>query len=508
MLHILLLIVFTLFLASFFLSGDRSRRLPPGPKGWPLLGNLPQLGPKPHQTLHSLSKFYGPVLRLRFGAVDVAVASSAAVAENFLRVHDSNFSSRPPSSGAKHIAYNCQDLVFAPHGERWRTLRRMCALHLFSGRALERFRHVRAGEVARMVRGLAAASSPEGTVAGVDVGGMVNACAANALGLAVVGRRVFDDADCGAEEFEGMVVELMKVAGVFNVGDFVPCLDWLDLQGVVAKMKKLHRRFDEFLDKLIAEHRALTNERDMLSMMIRLKKEEEEEEDRNGGMLTDTNIKALLLNLFTAGTDTTSSTVEWALAQLIREPGLLFKAQNELDSVVGRARLVSESDLPNLPFLQSVVKETFRLHPPTPLSLPRIAAADCEVDGYLIRRGSTLLVNVYAIGRDPASWPDEPLAFRPERFLSGGRNEGVDVKGNDFELIPFGAGRRICVGMSLGLRMVQLMTATLVHAFEWRLPEGEVPEEMEMEEEFGLTLRRAQPLVACPLPRLAPEAYL
>lgn len=188
-------------------------------------------------------------------------------------------------------------------------------------------------------------------------------------------------------------------------------------------------------------------------------------------------------NLFTAGTDTSSSTVEWALAELIRHPDVLKRAQLEFDSVVGRSRLVSQPDLRSLPLMQAVVKETFRLHPPTPLSLPGMASEACEVSGYSIPKGATLLVNIWAIAHDPASWP-EPLEFRPARFLPSG-----DVKGKDFELIPIGAGRRVCAGMSLGIRMVQPMAATLVRAFDWRLPAGMRPENLAMEEAYGLTLQ-------------------
>lgn len=210
--------------------------------------------------------------------------------------------------------------------------------------------------------------------------------------------------------------------------------------------------------------------------------------------------------MFTAGTDTSSSTTEWAIAELIRHPEILTRVKNELDSVVGRDRLVTELDLPKLTYFQAVIKETFRLHPSTPLSLPRVAAKSCEINGYHIPEGSTLLVNVWAIARDPDEWA-EPLVFRPERFLPGGEKANVDVRGNDYEIIPFGAGRRICAGMSLGLRMVQLLTATLIHAFDWDLPSGLTPEKLNMEEAYGLTLQRADPLIVHPRPRLTPKAY-
>lgn len=464
------------------------------------------MGTVPHHSLAALARKYGPLMHLRLGFVDVIVVASASVAAQFLKVNDSNFSSRPPNAGAKYIAYNYQDLVFRPYGPRWRMLRKISSVHLFSGKALDDYRHVRQEEIAILARALANAGS-----AAVNLGQLLNICAVNALGRVMLGRRVFGDGsgrgDPKADEFKSMVVEVMVLAGVFNVGDFIPALERLDLQGVAAKMKKLHKRFDNFLNDILEEHKASASHgngthTDMLSTLISLM----DNADGEGEKLTETEIKALLLNMFTAGTDTTSSTVEWAIAELIRHPRILAQAQKELDSVVGRNRLVNELDLPHLTYFAAVIKETFRLHPSTPLSLPRMASESCEINGYHIPKGSTVLVNVWAIARDPNEWA-EPLEFRPDRFLAGGEKPNVDVKGNDFEVIPFGAGRRICAGINLGLRMVQLLTATLIHAFDWELPDGLMPEKLDMEEAYGLTLQRAEPLMVHPRPRLFPEAY-
>ncbi|KAK9062436.1 hypothetical protein SSX86_019622 [Deinandra increscens subsp. villosa] len=491
-----------LYLLIFFLKPPRSlKRLPPGPTPWPLVGNLPHLGATPHHSLAALAVKHGPLMHLRLGLVDVVVAASASVAAQFLKSHDSNFASRPPNSGAKHIAYNYHDLVFAPYGPRWRMLRKICAVHLFSAKALDDFRHVRQEEVGILVRDLVGSSSTT-----VKLGQLLNVCTTNALARVMLGRRVFGGATKAADEFKDMVVELMVLAGEFNIGDFIPALDWLDLQGVTKKMKKLHARFDVFLDTILQQHKSssagVSSQPDLLSTLIALK----DDADGQGGKLSDIEIKALLQDLFVAGTDTSSSTVEWAMAELIRHPQLLKQAQEEVDTVVGRDRLVTESDLSQLTFLQAIVKETFRLHPSTPLSLPRISSESCEVDGYYIPKGSTLLVNVWAIARDPKMWTD-PLKFQPTRFLPGGEKPNVDVRGNDFEVIPFGAGRRICVGMSLGLRMVQLLIATLVQTFDWELANGLDAEKLNMDEAYGLTLQRAEPLMVRPNPRLATHVY-
>ncbi|KAK3132999.1 hypothetical protein QOZ80_6AG0530670 [Eleusine coracana subsp. coracana] len=499
------------FLAGKAVEGRRRRPpLPPGPRGWPVLGNLPQLGGKSHQTLHEMSKVYGPLLRLRFGSSNVVVAGSAAVAEQFLRIHDANFSCRPPNSGGEHMAYDYQDVVFAPYGPRWRAMRKVCAVNLFSARALENLRDVREREAALMVKALGEASTV------VPLGRAVNVCTTNALSRAAVGLRVFaeDGKEGATRDFKEIVLEVIQVGGVLNVGDFVPALRWLDPQRVVANMKKLHRRFDDMMNGIISERRSSRfqpaadeeSNKDLLGLLLAMVQKEQPLTGGDEDRITDTYIKALILNLFVAGTDTTSTIVEWSLAEMIRHPDILKQAQEELDAVVGRDRLVSETDLPSLTFFNAVIKETFRLHPSTPLSLPRMAADDCEVAGYRIPKGSELLVNVWGIARDPALWPD-PLEFRPARFLPGGSHENVDVKGAHFQLIPFGAGRRICAGLSWGLRMVTLTSATLVHAFHWELPVGQTPDKLNMDEAFTLLLQRAVPVMVHPVPRLIPSAY-
>ncbi|RLM58442.1 flavonoid 3' [Panicum miliaceum] len=510
-------------------AARKTAPLPPGPRGWPVLGNLPQLGGKTHQTLHEMTMVYGPLLRLRFGSSNVVVAGSAAVAEQFLRVHDANFSCRPPNSGGEHMAYNYQDVVFAPYGPRWRAMRKVCAVNLFSARALDDLRAVREREAALMVRSLVGQGSDALLV---PLGKAVNVCTTNALSRAAVGRRVFAAAgNEGAREFKEIVLEVMQVGGVLNVGDFVPALRWLDLQDVVAKMKKLHRRFDDMMNGIIADRKAGVimpvgeEGKDLLGLLLAMVHDERPLAGGEKDRITETDAKALILKkiihhlmyvvralltntrtCFVAGTDTTSTIVEWSLSELIRHPDILRQAQEELDAVVGRGRLVSESDLPRLTFFNAVIKETFRLHPSTPLSLPRMAAEECEVAGYRIPKGSELLVNVWGIARDPALWPD-PLVFRPARFLPGGSHADVDVKGGDFGLIPFGAGRRIWAGLSSGLRMVTLTSATLVHAFGWELPAGQSVDKLSMEEAFTLLLQRAVPLMVHPVPRLLPSAY-
>lgn len=301
------IIVATTILAAFLLlvlllPGRRRGKLPPGPRPWPILGNLPHLGPAPHQTLAAMATNYGPLLGLQLGSIPVVAATSARTAALFLKVHDAKFASRPPNAGSKHIAYNGQDLVFAPYGPRWRALRKICSLHLFSGKALSDFRLVREEEVAALVGSLLRRRADGGDqdVNVVNLSELLNVCTANALGRALMGWRVFEEVggkDAG--EFKEMVVEAMVLAGVFNIGDFIPVLDWFDLQGVVGKMKRLHRRFDVFLGRIVDEHRARCSHRhdDMLSVLMGIQSGDGHGADDGGweGGLSDTEIKALLL---------------------------------------------------------------------------------------------------------------------------------------------------------------------------------------------------------------------
>lgn len=475
-----------------------SRKLPPGPKGWPIVGALPLLGTMPHVALAKMAKQYGPVMYLKMGTCDMVVASTPDAARAFLKTLDINFSNRPPNAGATHLAYDAQDMVFAHYGPRWKLLRKLSNLHMLGGKALDDWAQVRVIELGHMVQAMYE-SSKQGEP--VVVSELLTYAMANMIGQVILSRRVFVTHGEESNEFKDMVVELMTSAGFFNIGDFIPSIAWLDLQGIERGMKKLHKRFDVLLTKMIEEHTASAHERkgkpDFLDVVVA------NQDNSDGERLNLTNIKALLLNLFTAGTDTSSSIIEWALTEMLKNPSILKRAYDEMDQVIGRNRRLEEADIAKLPYLQAICKETMRKHPSTPLNLPRVSTEACEVNGYYIPKNTRLSVNIWAIGRDPDVW-ENPLDFTPERFLSG-KYAKIDPRGNDFELIPFGAGRRICAGTRMGIVLVEYILGTLVHSFDWKLPNGVV--ELNMDEAFGLALQKAVPLSAMVSPRLSLSAY-
>lgn len=207
-------------------------------------------------------------------------------------------------------------------------------------------------------------------------------------------------------------------------------------------------------------------------------------------------------DIFAAGTDTSAITVEWALSELINHPNIMQKAVQEIDTIVGHHKVVEESDIPNLPYIQAIIKETLRLHPTGPL-IVRESSKDCTIGNYHIPSKTRLFVNVWAIGRDGNHW-EKPLEFRPERFLNddGSAKGQLDVRGQNYHLLPFGSGRRGCPGTSLALQVVQTTLAAMIQCFEWGVKGGNGS--VDMEEGIGITLPRANPLVCFPVARLQP----
>ncbi|CAL5081649.1 unnamed protein product [Urochloa decumbens] len=494
----LVVLITTLFLKAIVSRGRlRTYNLPPGPKPWPIIGNLNLIGELPHRSIHELSKQYGPLMQLRLGSLPVVVGASAEMAKFFLKTKDATFSDRPSFAIGKHAS--------------------ICATELFSAKRLESFEHIRHEEVRGMLRDLRgeAAASPGRAVRLRDYLQMttLGVISRMVLGRKYIVQEEAVDTEGGSSpapvmtpaEFREMVDEFFVLNGVTNIGDFVPWLDWLDLQGYIRRMKRTNKMFHRFLDHILDEHnqrRRLEGDgfvaRDLVDVLLQLADDPNLEVQ-----LSRDNVKAITQDMVLGGSDTAAVTIEWAISELIKNPRSLDKATEELDRVVGRERLVTERDLPTLPYIDAILKETLRLHPVAPTLVPHLAREDAHVDGYDIPTGTIVFINVWSIGRDPNLW-DAPEEFRPERFIGS----KIDVKGQDFELLPFGSGRRMCPGLNLALKMTLLSIASLLHGFTWRLPDGIVEEELSMEEVFLLAMPRKNPLEAIIEPRLLSRMYM
>lgn len=470
----------------------RNRNLPPGPFQFPVIGNLHMLGKLPHQALAVLSLKFGPLMSLRLGSTLTLVVSSPDMAKEVLKTHDKIIASRPPPLMApKCLSYNSSNIAFAPYGPSWKQMRKVCVLQLLSSKRLDYFRFIREEEVSAMIR----------SIIRLDIHPVNMSKIASNLTNAIIcrmtfGRKLSDDEDSiGSSRIISMLRETFLVAGSFNIGDYVPCLAWLDLQGLNRRMKKAHIMQDAFLEKIIDEHVGQNGHnvsRDLVDVLLEVSGDKDLEFP-----ITRDNIKGVLFDMISGGTDTTSTTIEWGMSELLRNPLVMKKLQEELERVVGMERMVNEADIPFLVYLQAVAKETLRLHPPGPLTLPHAPVEACNVLGYEIPRNTAVLVNLWAIGRNPKSWEDAER-FVPERFMKDG--SGLDEKLKNCEWIPFGAGRRGCPGEQLAMLVLELALAQLVHCFDWRLPDGQ---ELDMSERFdGLTVHRAQKLSCLATPRL------
>ncbi|XP_044464643.1 trimethyltridecatetraene synthase-like [Mangifera indica] len=477
---------------------------PPGPKPWPIIGNLNLIGPLPHQSLHKLAQKYGPIMQLQFGSFPVVVASSAEMAKLFLKTHDHIFASRPPTAVGKYTNYNYLNVAWAPYGPYWRQGRKIYLTQLFSSKRLESYEYIRAEELRAFISRLHSLSGKP-----VVLKGHLTQVTLSVISRIVLGKKYFSELESEnssigtLEEFQEMLDELFLLNGVLNIGDWIPWVDFLDLQGYVKRMKAIKKRFDRFHEHVFDEHKAKSREvkdsdvKDMVDLLLQLADDPDLD-----AKLTFDSLKGLTQDLIAGGTDTAATTVEWAMSELMKQPELIKRATEELDRVIGRERWVEEKDIPQLPYIDAIMKETMRKHPVVVLLVPHLALEDCNVAGYHIRKGTRVFINSWGLGRDPSIW-EAPEEFRPERFLG----KAIDVKGQSFELLPFGSGRRMCPGYSLGLKMIGSILANMLHGFKWKLPGNMKPEEISMEEVFGLATIRKFPLTAVMEPRLPLHLY-
>ncbi|CAI0409450.1 unnamed protein product [Linum tenue] len=436
-------------------SSKPPARLPPGPWALPVIGNLHQMAigsSVPHRRLRDLAKQHGPLMRLRFGEVPIVVVSSAEWAKLLLQTHDVHFLDRPLLPAARIIFYGGRDMGFTPYGEYWRQMRKVCNMGLLGAtRVKSLLQPTMEQEVSKLVaqtRAAAAAAGPINlSVVLFDLGSCVNS-------RVVLGMSAVRQEQVGL--FFSLTKQLMKALGGFSLVDMFPSSDLLRrLTGAHAELKKLHAAVDAILETIISDHEAKRSSAAM--------NDEEEEEDQD---LVD------FLDILMAGTNTWNAVIEWALSEMLKNPRIMKKAQDEVRQLVfnGKGDIVDEACINQLHYLQLVVTETLRLHPSGPLNVPRENQETVVIQGYRI----------------PAK----------KRFL----NTCTDYKGLHFQFIPFGAGRRMCPGVHYGTTIAKLVLANLLYHFDWELANGVKPQDLDMEERLGLDLRRKNDLVIIPIP--------
>ncbi|GLU01563.1 hypothetical protein SLE2022_188690 [Rubroshorea leprosula] len=462
-----------------FLSRKRYKNLPPSPPSLPIIGHIRLLKLPTHRSLRSPADKYGPIISLRFGSRPVVVISSALAAKECFTKNDIVLANRPKSLTGKHVGYNHTTVVTSSYGDHWRTLRRITSIEIFSSSRLNKFLGVRRDEVRRLLVKLSHNSREDFTK--VELKSMIVDLTFNNIMRMVAGKRYYGenvtDEYEEATRFKKLIEELIQIVEIGNIGrNFFPLLNWIG--NYEKKVINIAKRMDAFLQGLVDEHRSTKMGNTMIDHLLSLQESEPE-------YYTDQIIKGIVVTMILAGTDTSAVTLEWAMSELLNHPEVLNKAREEIDTQVGEERLMDEPDVLKLHYLQSIMWETLRLHPAAPFLVPHMASADCTIGGYDVPQDTMVLVNAFAIHRDPNFW-DEPESFKPERLEKEENKES-------HKLLPFGLGRRACPGAGLAQRTVTLTLGSMIQCFEWKRI-GE--EEVDMTEGRGATMPKAQPLVA------------
>ncbi|XP_020198375.1 tyrosine N-monooxygenase-like [Aegilops tauschii subsp. strangulata] len=465
--------------------------LPPGPVPWPVVGNLPEmmLNKPAFRWIHHMMKEMGTdIACVRLGSVHVVSITCPKIAREVLKKQDANFASRPLTFASATFSGGYRNAVLSPFGDQWKKMRRVLTSEIVCPSRHRWLHDRRADEADNLTRyvhnlitkGSLSSSSSSGGAA-VDVRHVSRHYCGNVIRRLLFGSRYFgeprlhDDGGPGPLEVEHMdaMFTSLGLLYAFCVSDYLPWLRGLDLDGHEKMVKEANATINRLHDTVIDERwrRWKSGERkdidDFLDVLITLK-------DSDGNpLLTLQEVKAQSQDITFAAVDNPSNAIEWALAEMANAPEVMAKAVEEMDRVVGRERLVQESDIPQLIYTKACVREAFRLHPVAPFNVPHVALSDTTVAGYRVPKGSHVILSRIGLGRNPAVW-DEPLRFKPERHINmaAGSDGGVALTENELRFISFSTGRRGCVAASLGTAMCMMLFGRLIQGFTWSKPTG------------------------------------
>ncbi|CAI0561145.1 unnamed protein product [Linum tenue] len=489
--------------------------LPPEPYGGlPIIGHLHQLLSSKKtlaRALADMADSHGPIFTIRLGLLRAVVVSDPeTVHECFAGGHlDRALASRPKSSNAECLTYNYAGLGAAPYGTYWRDIRKVAVTQLLSSHRLKSLRHVQISEIDMLIQ--SQSQSQSRGVAGISE--LLEQLACNTITRLIAGKRYFNykGGGRGSEEGErigGLIKEFMRICTDFVPSDFIPLLGWMNwFPGSLKSMKRVAAELDKVLQGWIEERKQLRNgtggasggeeQSAFIDVMLSAVGD-----DFAHHFSPDTIIKATSLTLILGGVDTTSITMTWIISNLLNNRRAMELAQQELDAKVGRNRVVEHSDIDSLVYLQAIVKETMRLYPAAPTGLPHQALEDCTIHGYHVPKGARVFANLWKLHRDPNVWHD-PDEFKPERYLAE-QVEDHENSAKNYELIPFGLGRRSCPGNAFALQVVHLTVARILQGFQISNATM-VP--VDMTEGLGLTMPKATPLEVKLAPRLPLYLY-
>ncbi|KAI3958538.1 hypothetical protein MKW98_028602 [Papaver atlanticum] len=478
----------------------QKQEAPEAPRGIPIMGHLHLFNDidSMHLKLGSMADKYGPAFTIRLGSHKTLVVSNWELVKECFTTNDISFSNHPAILSVKLLFYGVVSVGYVPYGAYWRELRKFSALKLLSSYRLETFKHLRASEIDSSFTSLYnQCKGDDSKFASVRFDSWLRDLAFNIIMRIVMGKKNFSTN--GADRYKAAMQEALRLVTVFSFADVFPALSWLDnFTGLTRDMKRCAKEIDNILSGWLEEHRSKRTagngsselEKDFIDSCL----DNLQEISSLPGNDPDIVIKSTCLDTIMNGSDTLALTLTWAISLLLNHPDALKKAQEELDTRVGKDRKVEESDIHNLAYIPAIIKETMRLYPTGPLF--RTTAEDCEVGGYHVPAGTRLLVNVWKMQRDGNVYKDDPLEFRPERFLTS--NADVDLKGQHYELVPFGAGRRVCPGVSMAVQLLHLILARVIHEFEIT----PTHEKVDMSVRMGFLFFKKMPLEVLIRPRL------
>uniref|UniRef100_A0A803MMR9 Cytochrome P450 n=1 Tax=Chenopodium quinoa TaxID=63459 RepID=A0A803MMR9_CHEQI len=479
-------------------------RLPPGPCPRPIVGNFYDIKLHKFECFNRWVQHYGPIFSVWFGSSLNVVISNSELAREVFKENDQQLADRCRSRSIAKFSKSGKGLLWADYEPHYVKVKNICVVELFSPKRLEALRPIREDEVTAMVESIFKdCTNPVNRSKSLVVRKYLEAATFNNITRLVFGKR-FEGVD-GVMSEQGLEIkatlanrlELIESESK-AVWEHIRWLRWLFPLDSKAFAKHVARR-DALTLQIMKEHSLAhqksgeTVKQSFIDALVTLQEKYD---------LSDDTITSILWEMVIMGMDTIATSVEWAMAELIKDSRLQKKAQIEMDQVIGSDRIITEWDFSNLPYLRCIAKEALRLHPPTPFLLPHRASSQVKLGGYDIPKDSNVHVNISAIARDPAVWKN-PLEFRPERFME----EDVDMKGHDYRLLPFGAGRRVCPGAQYGLNLVTSMLGHLLHHYNWTPADGLMPEDIDMEDSMELVAQMRTPLQAIVAPRLPDHLY-
>ncbi|KAL7598486.1 hypothetical protein Lser_V15G22877 [Lactuca serriola] len=485
-----LVVLSSLILSFYFIlnrkfKASKPLNLPPGPPKLPIIGNLHQIGGAlPQHAFRELAKKYGPIMHLQLGQISTIVVSSPQLAKEVFKTNDLALASRPYTLLADIVLYGSSDVALGPYSDYWRQMKKIITVELLSPKKVRSFSCFREQEVDHFIEFIRS-NCGKPVIIRDKVTRMINN---------IVCKSSFGDNCKQQDVLIELVDELGRLVSGFSVADLFPEFGFLSvISGMRSKLRKIHKSLDKIFDDIF-EERKIKRERnegsgdDLLDVLFTIKE--------SGSLqvpITDNNIKAIFVNIFVGGTDTSAMTIEWAMTELMRNPNVMEKAQKEVRDAFKGKKKISESDLQELHYLNLVVKETLRLHPSLPLLLPRECREQCQIDGYDIPLKMKVIVNAFACAVDPEYW-DDAESFKPERF----EQSSIDFMGTNFEFVPFGSGRRICPGIGFGVISVKSALAQMLYHFNWTLPYELSPKSIDMTENEGGVAIKKVPLMVTP----------